>query len=172
MKIKSFFLIAMAVLINLNLVIAAILTDPQITQVLATLNDQEIQLAKLAHSKTKNQEVKTFALLMMSSHRQNNEDADELVGKLNIQNQSGQVSQLLKDETDGSFDQLQKLSGSEFDLAYINQQLRMHKNVLLQIENVLMPSASSPELRALLVQTKAKVNGHMRQADQVKSSLI
>ena len=67
--------------------------------------------------------------------------------------------------------ELSKLSGAEFDKAYIANEVAYHKTVNGALETTLIPSASNPELKSLL-QTGLKIfQGHQQHAEEVAVAL-
>jgi putative membrane protein len=56
-------------------------------------------------------------------------------------------------------EKLSKLKGAEFDKAYLQAQLDLHRRLLMEIEKTLIPAAKSPELKKAL----SKVHDQMEE---------
>jgi putative membrane protein len=66
---------------------------------------------------------------------------------------------------------LAKLSGADFDKAYVANEVAYHKTVNGALATTLIPSASNPELKSLL-QTGLKIfQGHEQHAEKVAAEL-
>ena len=63
------------------------------------------------------------------------------------------------------------MQGIDFDKAYIDQNVILHLDVLESLDNRVMPSASSEELKALLYNMFAALSDHLEHALQVQESL-
>jgi putative membrane protein len=67
--------------------------------------------------------------------------------------------------------QLSSLTGAQFDLAYMQTQVMMHQTVLTTIQQVLLPSARTPQMRNFLQVQAAEVQGHLVEAQQIVDDL-
>jgi len=63
--------------------------------------------------------------------------------------------------------ELAKLNGAAFDKAYIDNEVAYHKTVNDALQNTLIPSASNPELKDLLITGLKIFQGHQQHAEQV-----
>lgn len=145
--------------------------DAEITKILHETNEGEIELAKLAKSKSKNEEVKKYADHMIKDHTASNKTGKQLTNKLNIKPVSSEGSKEMKEEGTEKLAELKKLDGKEFDKEYMESQVEMHGEVLSNIDNKLLTSAKNPELKAMLEKTRTTVSQHLDQAKKVQSTL-
>lgn len=83
----------------------------------------EVQLGKLAEEKASSPAVKQFAQRMVQDHTKANDQLKQVAGKEGVA-----VPSSLDSKHQKRVDKLSKLSGSEFDKAYIKDQLKDHKN--------------------------------------------
>ena len=60
------------------------LSDPEVAHVAVTANSIDIELGKLAQSRTGNRDVKQFATTMVTDHSAVNAKAASLAGKLQV----------------------------------------------------------------------------------------
>src|SRR5512132_3815710 len=67
-------------------------TDPQIVQIVQTANQIDIDQAKLALQKSKNQQVRDFANQMISDHTSLQKSVADLGKKLNVTPQDSDTS--------------------------------------------------------------------------------
>jgi putative membrane protein len=146
-------------------------TDPQIAHIAYTAGQLDIEAAKQAISKSTNKDVRAFAEDMARDHAAVNDKALALVKKLNVTPEDNDTSRALTKQAAEKRAELSKLSGAEFDKAYIANEVAYHKTVNGALETTLIPSASNPELKSLL-QTGLKIfQGHQQHAEEVTAAL-
>src|SRR6185437_15880895 len=146
-------------------------TDPQIAHIAYTAGVIDIAAAKQALQKSKNKEVKTFAEDMVRDHEAVNKKALALVKKLKVTPEDNDTSKTLSKNASDKLAELSKLSGAEFDKAYVANEVAYHKAVDNALETTLIPSASNAELKSLL-QTGLKIfEGHEQHAEHVAANL-
>ena len=63
------------------------------------------------------------------------------------------------------------MQGIDFDKAYIEQNVVLHQHVLDTIDNRLMPSAGSEELKALLYKMFAPLSDYLEHAQQIQDAI-
>jgi putative membrane protein len=147
------------------------LTDPQIAHIAYTAGQIDIEAAKQALAKTKNQEVRAFADDMVRDHTAVNKQALDLVNKLKVKPEDNATSQALTKQAEAKRTELAKLDGAAFDKAYVDNEVAYHKAVDSALETQLIPSASNGELKSLL-QTGLKIfQGHEQHAEMVDAKL-
>ena len=127
----------------------------------------DIEAAKQALAKSKNKDVIAFAKDMERDHEAVNKQALALVKKLNVTPEDNDTSKSLTSGAAAKRAELAKLSGKDFDKAYIDNEVAYHKTVNSALETTLIPSAQNAELKSLL-ETGLKVfQGHEQHAEHV-----
>jgi putative membrane protein len=146
-------------------------TDPQIAHIAYTAGQLDIEAAKQAISNSTNKDVRAFAEDMVRDHTAVNDKALALVKKLNVTPEDNDTSRALTKQAAEKRAELSKLTGAEFDKAYIANEVAYHETVNGALETTLIPSASNPELKSLL-QTGLKIfQGHQQHAEEVAGAL-
>lgn len=146
-------------------------SDPQIAHIAYTAGVIDVETAKLAISKSKNNEVIAFANDMIRDHEAVNVQALDLVKKLNVTPEDNDTSKSLAKAASDERAKLAELDGAAFDKAYVDNEVAYHKQVNGALETLLIPSASNAELKALL-ETGLKIfQGHELHAENVASAL-
>jgi putative membrane protein len=146
-------------------------SDPQIAHIAYTAGQLDIDAAKQALAKSKNKDVRSFAEDMARDHAAVNKQALDLVKKLKVTPEDNDTSRALTKAAADKKAQLDKLSGAEFDKAYVANEVAYHKTVNGALETALIPSASNAELKSLL-QTGLKLfQGHQQHAEHVAAEL-
>jgi putative membrane protein len=115
--------------------------------------------------------VRAFAEGMVSDHTAVNKQALDLVKKLKVTPEDNDTSRALSKAAADKRAELSKLSGDEFDKAYIANEVAYHKTVNGALESTLIPSASNPELKSLLETGLKLFEGHQQHAEQVAAGL-
>ena len=146
-------------------------TDPQIAHIAYTAGQLDIEAAKQALVKSKNNEVRAFANGMVRDHTAVNKQALALVKKLNVKPEDNDTSRALAKQAAAKRAELAKLNGAAFDKAYVSNEVAYHKTVNGALENTLIPSANNAELKSLL-QTGLKLfQGHQQHAEHVAADV-
>ena len=146
-------------------------TDPQIAHIAYTAGVIDIEAAKLAIEKSKNQAVIDFAQTMVRDHEAVNVQALDLVKKLNVTPEDNDTSKALSQAATEERTKLAKLDGAAFDKAYVENEVAYHKQVNGALETLLIPSASNAELKSLLETGLKLFQGHQQHAEHVAAEL-
>ncbi len=145
--------------------------DAQIAGIVVAANTVDIDAGKLAKSKATNKDVKRFAEHMITDHTGSNKKATALVKKLKVTPEESDTSKKLKDDGAANVSKLKGLKGTEFDKAYIDNEVTYHQTVLDAIDKILIPSAKNSELKDLLEKTRPVINDHLQMAKKVQSEM-
>jgi putative membrane protein len=143
------------------------LTDPQIAHIAYTAGVIDINAAQLALKTSKNKDVIDFANNMVADHTAVNDQALALVKKLGVTPEDNDVSKSLVAGSEAEQAKLAKLTGADFDRAYVANELAYHKAVNGALKDTLIPSASNSELKALLTQGLKIFEGHQQHAQML-----
>ena len=146
-------------------------TDPQIAHIAYTAGVIDIEAAKLALSKSRNEAVTGFAQSMVADHQAVNEQALELVKKLGVTPEDNATSQALAGAAEEKRAELAALDGAAFDRAYVDNEVAFHKQVNEALEQLLIPSAQNAEVKSLLETGLRLFQGHQQHAEQVAADL-
>lgn len=147
------------------------LNDPQIAHIAYTAGALDVEAAKQALAKSKNKDVVEFATLMQKDHEAVNGEALKLVKKLNVTPEDNAVSKSLTKASQSAETKLAKLSGAEFDKAYILHEITYHKQVNQALEQQLIPGAKNQEIKGFLETGLKLFQGHEQHAEHVAAML-
>lgn len=145
--------------------------DAHIADVVITASSIAIETAKLAQSKSSNEEIKAFAQRMAGNHAEVSQSAIDLVTRLKMTLEDNSISRGIKADGETDLARLQGLRGAEFDKAYIDQKIVLYQHVLDTIDNRLMPNASNEELKILLYNLFSPFSLYLENAQQIQESL-
>jgi putative membrane protein len=150
---------------------AAKFTDPQIAHIAYTAGQIDIDAAKQALDKSKNDDVRAFAQQMVGDHTMVNDQALALVKKLNVKPEDNPTSQSLIKQANATRNKLANLNGAAFDRAYVDNEVAYHKTVNTTLSDTLIPDAQNAELKALLQSGLGVFQAHQKHAEQLASEL-
>ena len=147
-------------------------TDPQIAAIVVAANTVDIKAGELAQSKTTNPKIKQFADTMVRDHTAVNKAAVELVTKLGVTPEENETSRSLASSGEQTRERLGSLTGKEFDIAYIDNEVTYHASVIKALDDTLIPNAKNAELKALLVKVRPSFVTHLQHAEQLKAAMV
>src|SRR5438270_8225551 len=150
---------------------SAKISDPQIVGVVTAADQIDIDTAKLALKKTKNDQVKQFAQQMIDDHTNLQKSVNDLGKKLNVKPEESDTSKSLKSAAADEMKKLRGLRGKAFDTEYINHEVAYHQQVLDAAGKVLIPNAQNAELKSALQGAAPLLQGHLQHAQQLQSSM-
>ena len=145
--------------------------DAQIAHIAYTAGLIDIAAAEQAIEKSKNLEIISFAQEMERDHKAVNDQALALVKKLGVKPEDNPTSQTLNKNAKAELAALEKLRGSAFDKAYIDNEVAYHKAVDAALSTTLIPSAHNAELKALLQQGLTLFTEHLKHAEMVAGEI-
>jgi putative membrane protein len=141
--------------------------DAQIAHIAYTAGQLDIEAAEQATQKSKNKDVLAFAADMERDHKAVNDKALALVKKLGVTPEDNATSKALSKQAADKRAELAKLSGKDFDKAYIDNEVAYHKTVDSALQSTLIPDASNEELKDLLTTGLKIFQGHEQHAEHV-----
>jgi putative membrane protein len=147
------------------------LSDPEVAHVAVTANSIDIDLAKLAQSRTGNRAVRQFATTMITDHSAVNAQASALATKLGVTPKDNDVSRSLLNGASEARAAIEPLKGKAFDKAYIDREVAYHEAVIDALDKVLVPNTSNAELKKLLVDVRPAFEAHLAHAKKLQSAL-
>ena len=141
-------------------------SDEKILKDIAQANIDEIEAAKLAQSKSQNDQVKSFAQQMIDDHTKGLNDTQQLAQQKGV---------TLPTEPDAKHKAMAKklegMSGAAFDKAYMTQAgVQDHKAVHSKLMSDIK-KAKDPDVKALAEKLEPIVAQHLKSAEQDKSSM-
>jgi len=146
-------------------------TDAQIAMIVVVADTVDVDYGKLAVKKTSNQAVKEFAETMVRDHTAVNEKAVALAKKLGVTPEASYTSKSLKTDGKKELAKLKALTGTEFDKAYVNNEVSYHEAVISLLDKTLIPNTRNPELKSLLESGRPIFAAHLEHAKKLQASL-
>ena len=146
-------------------------SDAEIAHIAYTAGQIDIATARQALAKSQNAEVRGFAETMLRDHQAVEDQALALVKKLGVTPTDNATSIALAKQARETHARLGALTGTDFDRAYVDNEVAFHRTVNGALKSTLIPSADNGELKNLL-QTGASLFGeHQTHAEHLAASM-
>jgi putative membrane protein len=146
-------------------------SDAEIAMIVVVADTVDVNYGKLAVEKTKSQGVKEFAETMIRDHTAVNDKAIALAKKLGVTPAASETSKSLASNGKAELKKLKALTGSEFDKAYVANEVAYHEAVIDLLDKTLIPSTKNAELKALLKSGRPIFAAHLEHAKMLRTSL-
>lgn len=125
----------------------------------------EINLANLAISKTSNEQIKSYANMMLKEHGAANDELMALAKSKNIT-----LPVAMSKEHQKNRDELDQKTGADFDKKYASLMEEDHVKVLAFMEHQAR-KGTDPDLKAFAVKMVPVINVHLNAIRKIKDSL-
>ena len=126
---------------------------------------KEVTLGELAQQQAKDEQVAQFGQRMVQDHGQANEKLMAIAQQKGIQ-----LPQELPEDAQQTYEELQQLSGAEFDQAYMEEMVTDHEEDVELFEEQAQ-SGEDPDLRAFAEETLPILRDHLQMAEDIQSEL-
>lgn len=126
----------------------------------------EVQLGQLATEKGTSPTVKEFGQRMVTDHGKANDELKDLATKKNFT-----MPTELDSKDKATYDRLSKLSGADFDKAYMDAMVKDHDQDVREFKKEAKLSTADPDLKAWAAKTVSVLEEHQKMAHQDKSDL-
>jgi putative membrane protein len=143
------------------------LNDAQIAHIAYTAGQIDVVAGNQALAKSSNPAVRTFAEEMVRDHTAVNDQALALVKKLGVTPEANATSTSLSEAADKKVRQLDALSGTAFDKAYVANEIAFHQTVNGALSSTLIPAAHNAELKSLLETGLTLFQEHLAHAEHL-----
>lgn len=147
------------------------ISDANIAAIVTVAGGLDISYGKIAMRKSKNKLVKEFAERMVTDHTAVQKAVDQLASKLRLVPVENETSKGLSANGLLVREKLNTLKGAEFDNFYIENEVAYHQLVVNATRDLLITSASNPELKAALVQTLPLFERHLEHARSIQEQM-
>jgi putative membrane protein len=121
----------------------------------------EVELGKLATEKASSPEVKKFGQRMVNDHSKANEQLKEVASSQGIT-----LPSKLSAKDEMTKEHLSKLSGEQFDKAYMSDMVKDHTQDVADFQQE-ANSASDPAVKEFAEKTLPVLKSHLREARQI-----
>ncbi len=141
------------------------LHDGNVMAILLAANEAQVQYAEIALAKSKNAEIRRFALMTKFDHESVTGAVRELAKRLDIEPENTELSTRQYARAVSMRAAFRDLEGISFDTAYIANEAEFHRTLLRTIDDVLLRAATEDELRTLLKAVRPAMAAHLEHAE-------
>lgn len=124
----------------------------------------EVELGKLAAQKASRDDVKQFGQTMVDDHTKANDQLKQVASKENVS-----IPDALDSKHQSRLDKLSKLSGGDFDKAYIKDQLKDHQTDVREFSTEAQ-SGTDPNIKAFASSTLPVLQHHLEMVKGLNKS--
>jgi putative membrane protein len=121
----------------------------------------EVELGKLAKEKASSSEVKQFGERMVTDHSKANEELKSIASQKGVT-----LPTTLNAKDQATKDRLSKLSGEQFDRAYMNDMVKDHTKDVSEFKKE-STTAKDPDIKSFASQTLPTLEDHLKEARQI-----
>jgi putative membrane protein len=118
----------------------------------------EVELGKLAAQKAASEQVKQFGQKMVDDHTKANDQLKEVASKENIS-----IPDSLDSKHQSRIEKLSKLSGPDFDKAYVKDQVKDHEKDVSEFKSE-ADNGSDPNIKQFAASTLPTLQQHLSMA--------
>ena len=122
----------------------------QILEVLAVVNEGQMVLAELALERSSHPVVRQTAQRILDEHRTLQNKVDKIAEAVDADLAETGLSSFLSSRMKNAEEGLDQLSGADFNRAFFEYQIELHRLVLQSTREDLVPSADKPQVAQLL----------------------
>jgi putative membrane protein len=143
-------------------------TDAELTGFLNAFSDAQVEVGQLAMSMATDVQVKTYSSRIVRDHQALKTDVNRTVQQLNLTPTVPEDDEnLAEDHQAGMRDLRAKARGAEFDEAFLEHEIRMHRKMLDEVKDAIGRSQSA-DMRALLEKARDGIQGHLTTAEDLE----
>ena len=143
-------------------------TSAELVAFVNAYNDAEVETGRMAQTKATDPQVRAFAQRIVKEHQALKTEATSAAKRLNVTPAMPEGDEdLAKDHQDGMRDLTAKAKGKEFDEAFLEHEIKMHRKVLDEVEDALGRSRNE-DIRPLLEQARAGLRAHLDAAEALE----
>lgn len=140
--------------------------DGQFATHLAQANMAEVALGKLAQEKAQSDDIKKFGQKMIDEHTKAEQDLEGIASKNNLT-----LPQDVSPEQKTQQDRLSKLSGAQFDRAYMRMMVMDHTRVGNALQHESRKVSANADLKDYATRMYPSVSDHLTMAKTITATL-
>ncbi|MFP5406586.1 MAG: DUF4142 domain-containing protein [Gammaproteobacteria bacterium] len=125
----------------------------------------EVEMGRLAQQKATNEQVKQFGARMVADHSKANDELKQIAASKGVQ-----VPTSLDKKHKKTMDELQKLSGAEFDRQYMKHMVADHKEDVSEFQKE-AKSGKDEDIKAFAAKTLPVLQDHLKMAESTYNAV-
>jgi putative membrane protein len=156
------------------------LTDDKVLRKLHHVNLEEVKAGQLAQQKSASKDVKDYGAMLVRDHQKADQDVKAVASKLNIdldamktdadrQMKTDADHQVRREAKEHKMDELQKLTGRDFDRAFLQMMVNGHRQVIEMVKSA--RNDVRPEVKDLLDKLLPVLQRHEDMANDILNKM-
>jgi putative membrane protein len=146
------------------------MSDANVLAVLNTIDKSEIEAAQLAKQKAESTQVRGYAARLVDEHSHMLDKNRQLANRMRVQPDPPHLASSMTSTHQKTVDELRKLSGRDFDRAYIAYQVTMHEEAVNLVKKT-ASSTENPALKQHLTLATPDLESHLTEAQAIQRQL-
>ena len=143
-------------------------TNAELLGFLDAYNDAEIEVGRLAETKATDPQVRAFARRIVGEHGALKTEVTGAARQRNVTPVTPKADEdVPEDHREGMRELRDKPKGKEFDEAFLEHEIKMHKKVLDEVEDALGRNRN-PEIRPVLERARDGLRAHLKAAEELE----
>lgn len=138
---------------------------------IATIDTDEILVSIIALNKKVNSGVADFAKMMIDQHGSNLTQILEMAGASHVKSLKGGESEKFAMEGKKAAMELGALPTEQFEKTYVDAMVKGHEGALKLINDKLMKTAKSEEMKKFMTDTRTTVEHHLEAAKKLQENM-
>ena len=146
------------------------LDDPAIVAIFDLANTADIETGRLGAERAQNKEVRDYAIMLRQVHTEVRQKGRDLAKRLGVTPALPAGNTMAADHT-AALTRLSKLSGAEFDRAFVAHEQAFHAAVIEAVKGTLLPAISNRELKDFVTSLAPAFEAHRVMAEHLGKKL-
>jgi putative membrane protein len=146
--------------------------DANTAAILLASHNVVLAAARVAATRAQNRDVKLLARNLVTDHTTMSATLSRLLASAELTPRDDEVTRLLRDQSAARRDTLRTLSGRTFDSAYVDNEVRYHRELLVAIDRVFVPSVRNARLRDYVSSMRPTIASHLDLAERVQAAIM
>lgn len=147
-----------------------VLDDPAIVAILDLANTADIETGRLGAERAQNKEVRDYAIMLSRVHTEVRQKGRDLAKRLGVTPALPAGNTMAADHR-AALTRLSKLSGAEFDRAFVAHEQAFHAAVIEAVKGTLLPAISNRELKDFVTSLAPAFEAHRVMAEHLGKKL-
>lgn len=131
--------------------------------------DEEVRLGRLAQERGGDADVRAFGAMMVETHTMAGTDLKRIANRHNVPADDNAAR--ADDDDDDEFERLSKLSGAEFDRAYLALMVDEHEDAIDALEEKANDDGEHADVKEWAAKTLPDVRQHLERARSLRERL-
>jgi putative membrane protein len=156
------------------------LTDDKVLRKLHHVNMEEVKAGQLAQQKSTSKDVKDYGAMLVRDHQKADQDVKAVASKLNIDVDAKKMDadrqmkmdadhQAKREAKQHQMDDLQKLTGRDFDRAFLQMMVNGHREAIEMVKTA--RNDAKPEVKDLLDKLLPDLQRHEDMANDILNKM-